>query len=529
MLREKKAAPRQKMRNGEPTQKDPAQMFTFPAPVRGWVLNENAAQVQPGSAKVLDNFICTTTGIKARGGAFKHATLNAAVTSLFRYDSGSEILFGATASEITDISAPADPDVAVTADVTGQTSGDYTAQQFGTAGGDYLYAVNGADKPQLFDGSTWTAIDGASTPAITGVTTTAISHVWSYANRLFFVEKNTMTAHYLPVDSIGGAVSQFSLAGVFKKGGSLLFGASWSMDAGDGLDDKCVFVSTEGEIAVYQGTNPGSASEWSLAGRYDMPRPLGKNSHIQTGGDLLVATEAGLIPVSAALRLDVAAQTNGAVSARIAPYWQDNSQPGAEMVKLPAQNILLVSQPGSLEASMLCVNLQTGAWSRFTGWDAECMSVFGNFGFYGNADGAVYRMNSGGSDDGSIYTCRCLYNFDGMGAYGQTKTARQARYTFQSGGPYTAKLVMKANFDETVSSPPPSPDDYTIDAWDVGEWDVAEWDSSQTIENSANWVSVFATGAFLAPELQLTFGVTPTPNVELVSIDVTYNAGAVVT
>ncbi|TIR78102.1 MAG: hypothetical protein E5X19_32465, partial [Mesorhizobium sp.] len=75
-----------------------------------------------------------------------------------------------------------------------------------------------------------------------------LSFVWTYRSREFFIEKNTLTAWFLPVDAISGAASDFSLAGVFQKGGSLLCGGTWSLDAGDGVDDKCVFISTKGEV-----------------------------------------------------------------------------------------------------------------------------------------------------------------------------------------------------------------------------------------------------------------------------------------
>ncbi|MGB7243551.1 MAG: hypothetical protein WBC93_15885, partial [Sulfitobacter sp.] len=240
---QKKAAPRRKMRGGEPTAKMLAEPARLPAPIRGLVLNESIANPQPGGAKVLDNWICNLATASPRKGVQKFATIAAdTVASVFTYKVGAtETFFAASDDSIFDITSPADPDVIPTADVTGQTSGFYSTEQFGTAGGDYLYALNGTNSPQLYDGTTWTAITGASSPAITGVTTSELSHVWSFANRLFFVRKGTMEAWYLPVDSIGGAASTFSLAGVFKKGGALLFGATWSLDSGDGPNEQCVF------------------------------------------------------------------------------------------------------------------------------------------------------------------------------------------------------------------------------------------------------------------------------------------------
>lgn len=520
-VRGKKAA----SRKGE-TPKPMAQPYSFPAPIRGWVLNENLAQVQPGGARLLDNWICTTTGIRVRAGCVKYATLGDDVLAMFSHKSGgAEVFFAATAGDIFDITTVADPDVAPTASLAGQTDGSYSTVQFGTAGGDFLVIANGVDDVQNFDGSAWSA------PTITGITSADLSQVWSFASRLFFVEKDTMNAWYLPVDSIAGTVNQFSLAGVFTKGGSLLFGGKWSLDAGDGLDDKCVFVSTEGEVAVYEGTNPGSAADWARVGVYQLPKPMGKNAHIQAGGDLLIATEVGLIPISAAIQRDIAALDQSAVSRPIGPYWRSQTQALAgsewQIVKLSRQGVMIVSQPDSTSPSCLAVNLQTGAWSRITGWDTQCLGFFDNAGYFGAADGCVYAMESGGSDNGTNYTCVFVGNHENMGVM-QEKTILQMRPTFQIGSPLLAQITAQANFNYDISTPPASPADFVLSEWDVDNWDEVLWDGGFATENSSNWMAVGKTGHALGPELQLTFGVTPSPRVELVTIDVQFTVGAAV-
>lgn len=537
-VRGKKSPPAHKMANGQPVKPVAALPYRFPAPIRGWVLNENRAISQPGGARILDNWVPTTTGVRVRGGSRKYATIHAteAVQSLFAYKSGAtELFFAATESVICDISTVADPDTPPTPDVSGQNGGYYSTEQFGTAGGDFLYAVNGVDDALLFDGSAWTPIDGVSTPAITGVTTANLSHVWSYASRLFFVEKNTMTAWYLPVDQVGGAVNSFSLAGIFKKGGALLFGAKWSMDAGDGLDDKCVFVSTEGEVAVYSGTNPGSAADWRKEGVYQITKPLGQNATTSAGGDLLIATEVGMVPLSEAVRRDIASLELGAVSKQISPYWQAQalsigSLPW-EVIKIPNKNIMVVSQPDALDdlGSCLIANLQTGAWSRFTGWRTRCLGVFADRGYFGSDSGEVFRMETGGSDNGLPYTAVCLLSHDDFAAPAMTKTVTQMRPVFQVGNPIAPKLEALPDYDETVSVPPSSVADFPLGIWDEGLWDSALWDSADVTVAQAQWVSVGVTGYVVAPLLQMTFGVTPAPRVELVAIDAAYHVGALVT
>jgi hypothetical protein len=401
-----------------------------------------------------------------------------------------------------------------------------TITQFGTAGGDFLVLANGTDDVQTYDGAAF------AVPAITGVAADTLSHVWSFANRLFFVKSGTQSAWYLPVDSIAGAASEFSLAGVFSKGGSLLFGAKWSMDAGDGLDDKCVFVSTEGEVAVYEGTNPGSAADWRKVGLYAIPKPLGRRPYVQAGGDLLIAVQAGLIPVSAAVNRDIAALDAAAVSRNISPYWQEQARTLAgenwEMIKIPRANMMIVSQPGDTNQTCLAINLQTGAWSRFTGWNTECLALFNDQGYFGSDDDCIYQMEVGGSDDGAPYTCTYLGLHEQLGVQGRQKTLLQMRAVFLAGSPVRPQLSALTDYDETLSAPPSSVADFASATWDGALWDVDKWDAATDLVIDATWTSIGKTGFSVAPELQITYGVTPTPLVELVSIDAEFIVGAMV-
>ena len=97
----------------------------------------------------------------------------------------------------------------------------------------------------------WT-IDMASDdlPWITGPPGSAVEnganlvYVCKYRNRLFFIEKNSMNAWYLGIDSVGGALLQIPLSGAASKGGKLVFCAVWSIISGSGTDDKLVFMTS---------------------------------------------------------------------------------------------------------------------------------------------------------------------------------------------------------------------------------------------------------------------------------------------
>lgn len=183
----------------------------------------------------------------------RHATLGAAVKSMWNYESGNNNkLFAATETAIYDVTEPADELVPPTALVSSLTGGDWFFVNMQTSGGNYLVGVNGKNAPLEYNGLAYTA--SALTGA--GLNPATLSHVWVFKNRLFFVQGGTTKFWYLPVGFKSGTLTSFSLSGVFKNGGSLLYGQTWSTDAGDGLDDYCVFVSNLGEVAVYQGTDP---------------------------------------------------------------------------------------------------------------------------------------------------------------------------------------------------------------------------------------------------------------------------------
>ena len=150
---------------------------TIPSPVGGLNDRDSIADMPPSDALVLDNWWPYPSYIAVRKGSANHATgFPAAVETLAEYlpPSGASKLFAVAGGSIYDATAAGAIGAAA---VSGLTNSRWQWQGITTPGGSFLYMVNGVDKPQLFNGTTWTAIDGASTPAITGVTTTTLAHV----------------------------------------------------------------------------------------------------------------------------------------------------------------------------------------------------------------------------------------------------------------------------------------------------------------------------------------------------------------
>ena len=97
---------------------------------------------------------------------------------------------------------------------------------------------------------------------------------------------------------IQGVLQLIPLSGAASKGGKLMFGATWSLDAGDGIDDKCVFGTDQGELLIFTGTNPADAEQLAAGGTLLSSAADGHERPHAIGGDLLLATVDGIMPIS---------------------------------------------------------------------------------------------------------------------------------------------------------------------------------------------------------------------------------------
>ncbi len=415
--------------------------------------------------------------------------------------------------------------------VTGGTSGATAtilgfAQTSATAGTLRLGAITGAFVSG--ENLTWTGGSAVSSSlatvsssiTITGVTTSTLTQVWLHKTRLFFVERNSLSAWYLPAASIGGAASELDLGAIFKKGGYLSFGASWSLDSGAGLDDVCVFVTTNGEIAVYEGDDPSDANNWRLAGVYEISRPLNKHSFFKAGGDLAILTEDGIIPVSEALRKDRAALQAVAISFPIEDAWKDAvANATSDFPITPtlwqSQALLLIGVAGAGGVAYVA-NARTGAWARYTGWDVRCSAVANDGLYFGRNDGKVMRGQNGGADDGLAYTGRYVPKFTEAGTQ-QVKMANHAGVTVKASSSPNFRMACFSNYqigDYPVSTPLASE---SGDVWGTGVWGTFIWGTGAAEYAYTLWKAVRASGYSLAPAIVVTSNQSSVPAFEILA------------
>lgn len=491
---------------------------TFPAPSKGWVQSGNVVTAGKDQAEVLDNIWPTAQGARLRGGCVSYADCQETITRLFTYESGSaSVMFAAGVSDIFDTIAPT---VSV---LSGLTSGDWSTTQISTPGGVFVVIANGADLVRSFDGASW------STPTINNVSSNVLNQVWLFKERLFFVEENSQSAWYLPVQSIAGDAIELNLGSVFRKGGKLLFGANWSLDSGSGLDDVCLFVSDQGEIAVYEGTNPSSASTWSLVGVYDVGKPVDKHAYFKAGGDLAILTEDGIIPASEALRKDRAALSATAITYPIEDAWKEAVANGAGARPITAtlwqaQTLLMVSTPEKSNGLPVAftANARTGAWARTTGWDIQCSVVFGDRMYFADAAGVIYNADSGGTDNGQQYTAIYVPKFSNSPNW---RSCHSVGMTYRAPNELDFDLDAHGDYQVSDLTTPTPATTSSGDLWGTGVWGTFVWGSALETSTYNSWQFGPAEGYALAPSLTITSNQVAAIPFEILTTRIRYESG----
>jgi hypothetical protein len=356
-----------------------------------------------------------------------------------------------------------------------------------------------------------------------------MSYVWAYNERLYFAQNNTLSAWYLEVDSIGGTATEFPMIGVFDLGGALLFGQRWSLESGGdgGLSDQNIFVSTQGEVAIYQGISPEDTGTWNLVGVYRIGRPLGKHAFLRGGGDLAIATTVGLVPLSKAISLDITALNVATVSYKIADAWAEaTNMRGTSNWRAgiwPEQKIAIIAPPdlqGSSSPVMFVSNTETGAWARYTGWQALCMTVFRGKLYFGSPGGLVFEANAGGLDDGEVYSGTVVPLFDDLGSPASAKVGTMARALTRANLDVVDQVDILTDYNTT--SLPAAPDATPIAAsnvWGEGIWGQSVWATTTPSFVNQKWRSASGIGYALAPCYQITSGSLGPLDLELISID----------
>ena len=469
-----------------------SRVVTLPPPVGGWNTRDPLPEMPPKDAIHLTNMIPGVAEVRLRNGSADHATgLLTFVETLMVHSGvdGTEKLFAAVPTKIFNVTTAG---AVGAADISSLTNGRWQHTMFGTAAGNYLVAVNGADAGRYYDGTTWASL------SITGVASTDLVNVTPHVGRLWFVEKNKLDAWYLDVSAISGAATKLPIGQFCRLGGYLLAMGSWSVDGGSGMNDNAVFITSNGEVVVYQGTDPSSSSTWSLVGVFRIAEPIGRRCVIKAGPDLAIITSAGVLPLSRVLSVNLSAQKSFSFSDKISPsfetaYRVSKDSHGWQIIEWPRANLIVCNIPITerIEQHQYVANVLTGAWAPWEGLNAGCWALMAGTLYYGNNSGTVRKFGSDWLDGTASISFRIQQAYTNFGG-SNVKRFLAARPLLTAPASFTPSIAIQVDFNTELLSLPGTSADSQASFWDTSPWDTSDWD--ETSEPTSIWQAVTGVG-----------------------------------
>lgn len=490
------------------------------SPALGWNTRDPIADMKPGFAPILDNYVVEGGAPRVRRGWRVWSTgLPGRVDGLLSWAGAGATprLFASSGAGIYEITAGGAVGAAV---VSGLTSARWDGINVAATGGNFLFAFNGTNTPQTFDGTTWAAWTG------TGVTG-GVAWAGQVGGRLIVGNPSRLSFFYSGAGAIAGAFTEFPLQGVAQRGGGVVAVTSLSVDGGAGPQTLTVFITSEGEAVVYAGTDPSSTSTWALVGRWRIAQPVGAPHRCVAnyGGDALLMTEIGALPLSSLRNgadIATALDRSGTVR-RIAPTWREltrerGSVPGWQIMPLTNLALIVMNVPWTATSSQQIVVSEGGALTRWTGVPAASWIEHDGRSYFGDAaTGRVLLYGEDNADNGGGVRSEAMMAYTSLGAPSRLKVGQLVQVVMRDALGTSTQVRVLSNLDvptpvaDSLGPAAPAPAVPPISGagaelfWDVGLWDVNVWGGGANAV-SRHWRAAAANGHMLAPRVTMVSG-----------------------
>jgi len=326
-----------------------------------------------------------------------------------------------------------------------------------------------------------------TTIGITGVNSNTFINVNLFKNRLYFTQKDTLSCWYLDVDAIGGPASPLYFGGIARNSGYLQAMGTWTIDAGQGADDYAVFVTSMGEVIVYNGTDPDGIDTWALKGVWQLGQTFSRRCFFKWGGDLLLLTQDGLVPLASALqssrldpRVNLTDKIYFAVSQAATIYYANF---GWQINYFASENMLILNIPITNGTEQYVMHTITKSWGRFTNINANVWEVSGDADMHFGSNGYVATFYTANSDDGNNISAAAQQAYSYFDSPGQLKRFTMVRPTLQSSGGIPSVFCgLSTDFDTEINLGQVSfnPVAQNDGVWDASTWDNAIWSGGLT-------------------------------------------------
>lgn len=372
------------------------------------------------------------------------------------------------------------------------TSGYGQWTNFTTLAGVFALYCDETNGYYVFDAGagTWAKVAmGGGATQISGVDPALFVQPVIFKSRVWFVEKSSARAWYLPVGSVFGAATVFNFGNKFKHGGTLVALFNWTVDGGEGTDDYLVAISSGGDVVIYRGNDPATATDFLQHGQwYIGPPPAGRRVAGAFGGELYLLSAYGIVPLTRLIAGALIQQDDIYLSRKITPLINQQMLAsrltyGWEIKLISTENILFVSVPKRVgfDYSQFAQNLNSKGWAVYRDFPYFTGDTWEGTFYFADSTGKVL-IHDGSQDavditgaNGISIEWSALSVFQEYGEVGKYKITQFIRPVFLSS--QSPSYSVEARYDYNLSEvlPPPVAPVFSGSVWDVGIWDLALW------------------------------------------------------
>ena len=378
---------------------------SVPAPVGGLNSRDSLDAMPPTDAIVMSNFFPTVEKVTLRDGFTEFCTGigTGNVETLVEHNAGANRQLLAIGSNGTLYQIDSGSAVSKK---TGLANGRAESIEFNNLS---IFVPSGANVPFSWNGTTAsdlsiTLSDSTNPNTLTGV--------HAYKNRVYYFTGSDQNFYYsATVDTFQGNFTKFPVGLVGTFGGNLIMISTLNIDGGEGVDDLLALIMSSGEVLIYSGSDP-SASNFALVGTYRIAEPVNEKRAIaKLGGDVIVMTKEGYLPLSQVVRQDIVGNKAAAISEKIRgtvinQVKATGSSTGWQIFVSPDGDKVYFNYPtgeGTDPFNQHVFNPIIRAWCLFENLPSYVWGQYDGDTFFGGSGGKVYKI-TGDSDNGSDIT-----------------------------------------------------------------------------------------------------------------------------
>ena len=445
---------------------------SVPAPVGGLNSRDSIDAMAPTDALIMSNFFPTVEKVTLRDGytSFCTGIGTGNVETLVEHNAGANRQLLAIGSNGTLYQI--DSGTAVSKK-TGLANGRAESIEFNN---NTIFVPSGANVPFSWDGSS------ASDLSITlsdSVNANTLTGVHAHKNRVYYWTGTSQNFyHSATVDTFQGNFTKFPVGLVGTFGGNIIMINTLTIDGGEGVDDLLCIIMTSGEVLLYSGSNP--ASDFALVGTFRIAEPINEKRAIaKLGGDVVVMTKEGYLPLSQVVRQDIVGNKAAAISEKIrgtviSQVKATGTTTGWQIFVSPDGDKVIFNYPtGDTDPfNQHVFNPIIRAWCIFENMPAHVWGQFNGDTFFGSASGVVFKVG-GDADNGADITGDLATAYNYFGDRGGVKRFSSVQPILD--GETTIDFSFGVGVD--LGSPRAIEVTEVSFASNLAAWDVATWDN----------------------------------------------------